>query len=177
MKKLLACLVLSVTLAACVPAPGAVGHWSEAPAEVQAEHSPEVIQAFIDAYWRQVWVDTYNYRKWMAAAVAYEARKAEAAAYPHGLCGGDLPPCWVMRRESKGDIRVWNGICYAPVGYAGRHSPCGISSASGKWQVVRGTWAGFGGYLNAADAPESVQDARVRQLWANGRGCSHWSAC
>ncbi len=165
----------ALALASCQPAP--IHHWTEAAPEVQAAHAPAEIQAFIDAYWRQVWIDTYNYRKWMAAAVAYEARKAEAAAYPHGLCGGDLPPCWVMRRESKGDIRVWNGICYAPIGYAGRYSPCGGSSASGKWQIVRGTWAGFGGYLNAADAPEAVQDARARQLWAHGRGCSHWSAC
>lgn len=93
-----------------------------------------------------------------------------------GRCGGDLPPCYVMQRESGGDIRIWNGGCYAPVGHQGR-SPCGVSSASGKWQFVRGTWGGFGGYVNAADAPESVQDERARQLWAGGRGCGHWAAC
>lgn len=98
-------------------------------------------------------------------------------AVSSGRCGGDLPPCYVMQRESGGDPRIWNGGCHAPVGYAGRTSPCGVSSASGKWQAIRSTWGGYGGYLNAADAPESVQDAWARQLWAGGRGCSHWSAC
>lgn len=99
-----------------------------------------------------------------------------AAGPSTGRCGGDLPPCSIMQRESGGDPRIWNGVCYAPTGWTG-NSPCGSSSASGKWQFVRGTWAGFGGYLNAADAPESVQDAKARQVWAGGRGCSHWDAC
>lgn len=96
-------------------------------------------------------------------------------------CGGSLPPCYVMNRESGGGyINLWNGGggpgCTAPYGWTGK-SPCGSSSASGKWQFVRGTWARFGGYLNAADAPESVQDAKARQVWNGGRGCSHWRAC
>lgn len=97
-------------------------------------------------------------------------------------CGGSLPPCYVMNRESGGGyINLWNGGggpgCTAPYGYTGRISPCGISSASGKWQFIRGTWARYGGYLNAADAPESVQDAKAREIWKGGRGCSHWRAC
>lgn len=93
-----------------------------------------------------------------------------------GACGGDLPPCYVLNRESGGDPRIWNGGCYAPVGWRGS-SPCGSSSASGLWQFVRGTWGGFGGYVNAADAPVSVQNERARQLWAGGAGCGHWNAC
>lgn len=79
-----------------------------------------------------------------------------------GACGGDLPPCWVMNRESGGDPTVWN-----------RQG----SGASGKWQVMPGTWAGYGGYSAAAYAPESVQDEFARRLWAGGAGCAHWSAC
>lgn len=79
-----------------------------------------------------------------------------------GNCGGDLPPCYVMMRESRGSLTVYN--------YSG-------SGASGKWQFMPSTWDGYGGYANAADAPESVQDAKARKLWAGGAGCAHWSAC
>jgi hypothetical protein len=78
-----------------------------------------------------------------------------------GRCGGVLPPCYVMMRESRGDIHAENPT----------------SSASGKWQFLDSTWAGFGGYARASHAPESVQDAKAAQLWAGGAGCSHWSAC
>lgn len=79
-----------------------------------------------------------------------------------GRCGGPLPPCGVMQRESGGNTRVYNQQG---------------SGASGKWQMMPGTWNGYGGYANAADAPESVQDERARQIWAGGAGCGHWSAC
>lgn len=98
---------------------------------------------------------------------------ASATSWP---CGGDLPPCWVQHRENpQGDPAVWNGGCHAPPGWAGP-GPCG-STASGIWQFLRSTWARFGGYLNAADAPPEVQNAKARQLWNGGRGCAHWSAC
>lgn len=87
-----------------------------------------------------------------------------------GACGGALPPCWVMQRESRGDPRIWNGGCY--------DGPCpGGSWASGKWQFMPGTWGGYGNYANAADAPVELQDARAAQVWAGGAGCSHWAAC
>lgn len=92
-------------------------------------------------------------------------------------CGGDLPPCKVLRRESMMAVdppRVWNGNCYMPAGSLGQ---CGRSTASGLWQALRSTWNRFGGYVNAADAPVDVQNAFARMLWAGGRGCSHWAAC
>lgn len=92
-------------------------------------------------------------------------------------CGGDLPPCWVLRRESMmavDPVRVWNGNCYLPFAATGQ---CGASTASGLWQFLRSTWNGFGGYLNAADAPVHVQNEKARLTWAQGAGCSHWAAC
>jgi hypothetical protein len=96
-----------------------------------------------------------------------------ATYYPPGQCGGDLPPCYVMMRESSGNIRIWNGGCYAPIGWTGK-SPCGVSSSSGKWQFIRSTWANYAGKLNAADASEKEQDDKARQVYGNGAGCSHW---
>lgn len=80
-------------------------------------------------------------------------------------CGGDLPPCWVLWRESKGNPTAVN-----PRGCSGR-------SCGGLWQFDPRTWAGFGGYARAELAPPDVQNAKARALWAGGRGCSHWAAC
>jgi len=91
----------------------------------------------------------------------YAAAVAAARTYPHGLCGGDLPPCYVMRRESGGNITAQNPR----------------STASGKWQVLDSTWRGWGGVRKARYASEQVQDDFARRLWNHGAGCSHWSAC
>lgn len=80
-------------------------------------------------------------------------------------CGGDLPPCWVLARESGGDPTAVN-----PTG-------CGGHTCGGLWQFDPRTWAGFGGYRHAQDAPAEVQNQAARQLWAGGSGCSHWAAC
>lgn len=75
------------------------------------------------------------------------ARRSEGVS-GGGRCGGDLPPCWIMMRESGGDPRAQNPT----------------SSASGKWQMLDSTWAGYGGYAHASDAPEEVQDAKARTM-------------
>lgn len=77
-------------------------------------------------------------------------------------CGGDLPPCSVKQRESHGDYTARNP---------------GPEAACGAWQIITSTWAGFAGYPTACDAPPAVQDEKARQLWQNGAGCNHWSAC
>jgi hypothetical protein len=76
-----------------------------------------------------------------------------------GRCGGDLPTCRIMQCESGGSDTAQNPS----------------STASGKWQILDSTWGGYGGYRRARDAPESVQDARARQLWAGGAGRSQWA--
>lgn len=68
--------------------------------------------------------------------------------YSSGQCGGDLPPCWIMNRESRGIITAKNPE----------------SSASGKWQILDSTWGMYGGYSHAMDAPEWVQDAKARSM-------------
>lgn len=74
---------------------------------------------------------------------------------------GGLPPWSVIHCESKGSYTAENPI----------------STASGRYQIVDGTWDGYGGYQHASDAPPSVQDARAREIWANGAGKSHWREC
>jgi hypothetical protein len=113
--------------------------------------------------------------------LAEEQQRAQAAAVEHyieedseepsrndvssepssGRCGGDLPDCSIMECESGGSLTAQNPS----------------SSASGKWQVIDGTWNNYGGYDSAAEAPEDVQDAKARELWAGGSGASHWEQC
>lgn len=76
-------------------------------------------------------------------------------------CGGDLPTCRVLACESGGNPTAQNPT----------------STASGLWQILDGTWAGFGGYARAVHAPVDVQNAKARLLWANGHGAFHWKAC
>lgn len=83
---------------------------------------------------------------------------APVVAAVSGACGGNLPPCCVMMRESGGNPTAVNPS----------------SGASGKWQFMSDTWQGYGGYSSAAQAPESVQDARAAEIWAGGAGAGHW---
>lgn len=76
-------------------------------------------------------------------------------------CGGSLPPCYVLARESGGNPTARNPR----------------STASGLWQFLDSTWAGYAGYARAYLAPPSVQNEKARLVWANGAGCRHWSAC
>ncbi len=102
-------------------------------------------------------------------AAFYKTQTTDSSA-----CGGDLPPCYVMERESGGSpYAVEPGHRGAPYGDPG--DPW--NHASGKWQFMPGTWNNYGGYPYAAAAPASVQDAKAREVWAGGSGCSHWSAC
>lgn len=88
----------------------------------------------------------------------FDAAMGSVNGYP---CGGDLPPCRVLRCESGGDPTAENPT----------------SSASGLWQILDSTWAGYGGYARASHAPAEVQNEKARALWANGRGASHWRSC
>ena len=86
---------------------------------------------------------------------------ATQPGFVSGACGGSLPPCWVMRAESGGDIHAVNPS----------------SGAAGKWQFLPSTSRAMGYPLPMNNYPESVQDDAARTLWAGGRGCSHWGAC
>lgn len=93
-----------------------------------------------------------------AAAAGVNSTTGQVNGYP---CGGDLPPCRVLACESGGNPTAENPT----------------SSASGLWQILDGTWAGYGGYQRALHAPADIQNAKAAALWAGGDGAFHWSSC
>lgn len=84
-----------------------------------------------------------------------------------GACGGDLPPCWVMMRESGGDPNAVNPPPYG----------CSGNGCYGKWQFDLTTSQALGYPLPMNQYPESVQDEAARRLWNGGAGCAAWDAC
>lgn len=49
------------------------------------------------------------------------------------------------------------------------------SSASGIFQIVKGTWNSYSGYLEAIDAPEEIQWQKAVEIYSQ-RGVSPWNA-
>lgn len=126
----------------------------------EAQRRAAIVQA------RQHQADLEKVAAIQRLAAAQEANRAAAAVQQpapvssgvQGACGGNLPPCCVMMRESRGNPTAVNAS----------------SGASGKWQFMANTWANYGGYPTAASAPEAVQDQRAAQVWAGGAGAGHW---
>jgi len=85
-----------------------------------------------------------------------------SASYGSGRCGGDLPPCYIMMRESGGSLTAQNPN----------------STASGKWQFLDSTWHSVTGLPgSASDYDEATQDAAARELWNGGAGAGNWACC
>lgn len=99
------------------------------------------------------------------ARTAPRAGYRAAGAVAGHACGGDLPPCYVMLRESGGSPTAYN-----PTG-------CNGHGCYGKWQFS-GEWrCHFGLSCDIAHWTEAEQDYAARILWDHGRGCRNWSAC
>lgn len=89
-----------------------------------------------------------------AAAIIGFTSTASADQYP----GGYTIPTPIVMCESRGNYRAENLT----------------STASGAYQIIDGTWNGFGGYNHAASAPKNVQDLKAALIWNGGRGRSQW---
>ncbi len=83
--------------------------------------------------------------------------KSTSAGSPIMPVGGMLEA--IKRCESGGNYQAQNKV----------------STASGAYQFVDGTWAGYGGYSKAKLAPPSVQDQKARETLARS-GTSPWNA-
>jgi len=94
----------------------------------------------------------------------------EVNGYP---CGGDLPPCWVLMRESRGNPDAYNpNGCVWTDKDGATHRGCW-----GPWQF--GTmWAGkLGLPADLSTATTEQWNSAARALWDGGAGCSNWAAC
>jgi septal ring factor EnvC (AmiA/AmiB activator) len=75
----------------------------------------------------------------------------------YGAGGGWTIPYSVVQCESGGQDLTPNS-----------------AGASGYYQIIPGSWNGYGGYGQAYQAPKSLQDQRAAQLWNGGSGASNW---
>lgn len=78
---------------------------------------------------------------------------------PVVITGGDLPAILLRIRH-----------CESGDNYTSQNTK---STASGAFQIINGTWAGYGGYAHAKDAPPAVQDAKALMIY-NSEGTSPW---
>ncbi len=115
-----------------------------------------------DQYAFAVWLQAMEQAKFVAFTEAvwadYQASLAPRSSGSSG--GGGCTEESIIARESGGDPGVYN---------------TSGSGASGLYQFMPGTWDGYGGYANAADAPPEVQQQKFNEVWAGGAGSSHWS--
>jgi septal ring factor EnvC (AmiA/AmiB activator) len=96
-----------------------------------------------------------------AAAAQQAAASAGSSPTPagpsYGASGGWAIPYAIVLCESGGQDLTPNS-----------------AGASGYYQILPSTWAGYGGYSQAYQAPKSLQDQRAAQLWNGGAGASNW---
>lgn len=114
-----------------------------------------------------------------SAQLAQVRREAQTVAFLWAWrlseAGRNADADWHARNSGARGTCSETGIFYAESGgnWTARNAS---SSAAGGFQFLSSTWAGYGGYASAADAPPWVQHERFHQTWANGAGASHWAA-
>lgn len=173
MRRLIVALTITLsTLVACAPA---VAAQPQPQPTVTTTRTTDPCRPLDKACWQAHIARRHNEAIWWAEVrkqqdyarlVAYAA--AVAASHQcrgYGcvqgirVCGGDLPTCPIVWRESRFDPHAENPT----------------STASGLYQFIDGTFATCRtGYRHASSAPVSVQVACARQIWNHGRGASHW---
>jgi hypothetical protein len=114
------------------------------------------------------WARLRELHDWVWGAHIAERTAAGQPADPVDTTWWGAAANCVMNHENRG--RIPN------LYYGGRPwRAYRISDASGLFQFISTTWNGYGGYRNAADAPPLVQLDKFNEVWAGGRGRSHWA--
>ena len=98
------------------------------------------------------------------AALARQAASAPAAAGTPTPVGPSPGP--------GGSYTIPSSVVQCESG--GQNLTPNSAGASGFYQILPSTWAGYGGYGQAYQAPKSLQDQRAAQLWNGGSGASNW---
>lgn len=87
-------------------------------------------------------------------------------------CGGNLPPCWVLGKESGYGTNNFN------------EGGCGGRNCYTQWQFDPLTWEGVRQAhpelelpADPAAATFAQADSAAAALWDGGDGCGHWAAC
>ena len=98
-------------------------------------------------------------QRWCAPDPPKVRRKA--ATGQRGASCGDMEACLaaIARCESGGRYDAENST----------------STASGRYQALKGTWDGYGGYAEAKDAPPEVQEKWAREAFAKA-GTRPWNS-
>ncbi len=110
-------------------------------------------------WWGAVEVETARVRVDQTLSAGAVPAAVSATNSVNGYpCGGDLPSCCTLQKESGGTPTAQNPV----------------SSSSGLWQDTDSTWDNYKGYAHAKDAPPDIQNERNRQIWNNGAGWANW---
>ena len=160
-------LTIAATLVAIPQSQAVAGPPARATTTTTQPDWPAIIrrQQLERAWWAEIvrrqLADAAYLRLLRYAAAVAASRECRGYGCVQGIrvCGGDLPTCPIVWRESRFDPRAENPT----------------STASGLYQFIDGTFATCRtGYRHASSAPVSVQVGCARQIWNHGRGASHW---
>ena len=170
-------IMLSVATAAAVALGGVPLVGSLTNAEASNAGRPAAANAtreinLVDAAAKQSQLYEFYKTKAYSDALYANAAAAAAARARRGGGGGRCVEHAVNYGDSRGSYSIPAEIVNRESG--GNYGSCNEGTgACGAYQVMPSTWAGYGGYGSACDAPPSVQDQWAAEAYAQA-GTRPW---